>query len=56
VIRVTTAEPEPDADGSVTIETLRPTATSEGTDVAEVSWNVCCRPSDPTTTMLLPAS
>jgi len=56
VIRVTTAEPEPDADGSVTIETVRPTATSDGTEVLEVSWYVCSRPSEPTTTMLFPAS
>jgi hypothetical protein len=54
VIRVTVAAPED--EGSVTIETVRPTATSEGTDTLAVSGNVCSRPSDPTTTMLFPAS
>jgi len=54
VIFVTTTAP--DADGSVTIETVRPTATSEGTDELVVRGNVCSRPSAPTTTMLWPAS
>jgi hypothetical protein len=54
VIFVTTTAP--DADGSVTIETVRPTAMSDGTDEFAVRGNVCSRPSAPTTTMLWPAS
>ena len=54
VIRVTVAAP-PEAEGAVTIETVRPTATSEA-DTLAVSGNVCSRPSAPTTTMLFPAS
>jgi hypothetical protein len=54
VMRVTMAFPlDP---GSVAMETVRPTATSEGTDTFAVSGNVCSRPSEVTTTMLLPAS